>query len=484
MVCMCLQYAEPKAVASGSVYFNGTTNSYMQWSSTLGGDARNYTLEFWFRPDSVTNQTVFIYNNPNYSQEDVFVILLNPDGSIAANIRWGNGDCTIFNNSVSSGPNLINPGQWQHVAITRNDTCDFVWLEPQHIPLGWIGCINLYLNGGLVATNVDSMANASSYCGAFTWGNFPPPLLGEGFAGAIGEFRLWSRALSQVEIQTKMTQVLNPTNETGLQGYWRFSEGISNIVYDLAGTNIGIIYGASWSADLPDTILQPPSIFQQPTNQTVFNGMSNVVLNVGATGSQPMFYQWSFANTNIPGATSSAFTITKAGLTNLGVYSVVITNLAGTMTSSNAILTMHPFLATPFAGTVVLWGQDATLSVSPAGTGPFTYQWFENGIPLAGGTNRAFTIPSIQFTNAGFYSVVVTSAFGSVTNTAAQVVVNPAGVSLGMYPGLTVTGTVGYVYSIQSTPSLSNTNGWITLTNLTLQQSPELWFDSNVRAFT
>jgi hypothetical protein len=120
--------------------------------------------------------------------------------------------------------------------------------------------------------------------------------------------------------------------------------------------------------------------------------------------------------------------------------------------------------------------------VNASGTRPFSYQWYQNGAPVAGATNQTFTISGTQFTNAGFYSVVATSAFGSVTNTPAQVVVNPAGVSLGMYPGVTITGTVGYVYSIQSTPSLLSTNGWITLTNLTLQQSPELWFDSNVNA--
>jgi hypothetical protein len=90
--------------------------------------------------------------------------------------------------------------------------------------------------------------------------------------------------------------------------------------------------------------------------------------------------------------------------------------------------------------------------------------------------------PSIQFTNAGLYSVVVSSPYGSITNAAYQVVVNPAGVSLGFYPGLTISGVAGYSYIIQSSTNLANTNGWVTLTNLTLTQPVQLWVDTNVDA--
>lgn len=89
---------------------------------------------------------------------------------------------------------------------------------------------------------------------------------------------------------------------------------------------------------------------------------------------------------------------------------------------------------------------------------------------------------SIQFTNAGLYSVVVSSPYGSVTNDAYQVIVNPASVALGFYPGLTVGGVVGYSYVIQSTTNLADTNAWVTLTNLTLTQPVQLFIDTNVDA--
>ena len=78
--------------------------------------------------------------------------------------------------------------------------------------------------------------------------------------------------------------------------------------------------------------------------------------------------------------------------------------------------------------------------------------------------------------------MVVSSPYGSVTNVAEQVIVNPAGVSLGFYPGLTLNGVAGYSYIIQSSTDLADTNGWLTQTNLTLTFPTQLWIDTSVDA--
>jgi hypothetical protein len=83
------------------------------------------------------------------------------------------------------------------------------------------------------------------------------------------------------------------------------------------------------------------------------------------------------------------------------------------------------------ASLMVVWGKDATLSVQAWGTGPLSYQWFDNGIAIPNATNAVLDFPSIHFTNAGVYSVVVSSPLGSVTNTPAQVVVIPPAFRLG-----------------------------------------------------
>jgi len=131
-----------------------------------------------------------------------------------------------------------------------------------------------------------------------------------------------------------------------------------------------------------------------------------------------------------------------------------------------------------------VWGKNVTLSVGAVGSGQLNYQWFRNGLPIAGANNPTLNFASIQFTNAGLYSVVVNSAYGSITNAAYQVVVNPANVSLGFCPSLTIGGVIGYSYIIQSTTNLANPNAWSTLTNLILTQPVQLWVDTNANVWS
>lgn len=167
---------------------------------------------------------------------------------------------------------------------------------------------------------------------------------------------------------------------------------------------------------------------------------------------------------------------------NLGAYAVVVTDAFESAASTPATLTMYPFITMPFTGASALWGMRQTFHVQAWGSGPLSYQWFDNGMLIPNATNQTLSFSAIQFTNAGLYSVVVSGPFGSATNTPEQVVVNPAGVSMGLYPGVTINGVVGYSYIIQETSDLSKTNSWVTLANITLQQPMQLWMDTNADA--
>ena len=73
----------------------------------------------------------------------------------------------------------------------------------------------------------------------------------------------------------------------------------------------------------------------------------------------------------------------------------------------------------------VLAGQDASFHVLAAGTAPLAYQWYFNtNTLLDDATNSMLTITNVQTTNAGFYSVVITNAYGSVTSAVAALTVN------------------------------------------------------------
>jgi len=87
-----------------------------------------------------------------------------------------------------------------------------------------------------------------------------------------------------------------------------------------------------------------PVIMTQPTSQSQVPGL-NATFTVSAGGTPPLSYQWSFAGTNITGATASAYTVTNVQASNLGDYSVVVSNGVDSVTSSNATLTIAEITA-------------------------------------------------------------------------------------------------------------------------------------------
>ncbi len=220
----------------------------------------------------------------------------------------------------------------------------------------------------------------------------------------------------------------------------------------------------------------PVTILAQPVSQLVAN-RGTATFAVSASGFPAPTYQWSLNGTNLAGATNSSLTISSVLLPDLGDYSVMVDNGYSSTNSYGAGLYMLPSIIRSFTGTVGIWGQPATLQVNAIGSGPISYQWFLNGTAIAQATNAGYVLPALQFTNAGLYSVIVSSAYGSATNATYQLVVNPAEVSIAMRPSLTINGAAGYQYAIQGTFSLADTNTWTTLTNLTLSQQIEIWHD-------
>ncbi len=102
-------------------------------------------------------------------------------------------------------------------------------------------------------------------------------------------------------------------------------------------------YGSATSAvaQLSVTIPDPPSIITQPQDQTALPGES-ATFSVTAGGSEPLSYQWYYNNsTLLTNATDTTLTLTNIQVGNAGLYSVVVSNIAGTATSSNAVLNVN-----------------------------------------------------------------------------------------------------------------------------------------------
>jgi endonuclease/exonuclease/phosphatase family metal-dependent hydrolase len=174
-----------------------------------------------------------------------------------------------------------------------------------------------------------------------------------------------------------------------------------------------------------DSGTNPPVIVTQPQSQTNAAG-TTITFSVGASGSGTLACQWQFNGTNIAGATANPFVLVNAQLTNNGNYSVIVTNLFGSVISSSAVLLLTnapPAITTQPQSQSVLAGQTATFSVGATGTPPLNYQWFFSGTNIAGATTNPFTLANVQLTNAGNYSVVITNIAGSVTSSAPSLTV-------------------------------------------------------------
>ena len=107
--------------------------------------------------------------------------------------------------------------------------------------------------------------------------------------------------------------------------------------YSVVVSNIA---GTATSADAVLTVNVAPAITTQPQDQNV-NQSSNAVFSVVATGTPAPSYQWRWNGANISGATASGYTRGNAQPADAGSYSVVVSNIAGTATSANAMLTVN-----------------------------------------------------------------------------------------------------------------------------------------------
>lgn len=188
-------------------------------------------------------------------------------------------------------------------------------------------------------------------------------------------------------------------------------------------------YGTVFCLALP----MPPRITVQPTNQTVFAG-SDATFKVVALGTSPLSFHWQKDGTNltdganITGSTTDTLLISSAALADSGTYSVVVSNVYGSVTSTGAVLNVTlaaPVITVQPTNQTVLPGGTATFTAAAVGSLPMFYQWQENGTPLAdggqisGSATTTLTISNVSAANAGVYSVIVNNSVHSTTSTGA-----------------------------------------------------------------
>ena len=85
------------------------------------------------------------------------------------------------------------------------------------------------------------------------------------------------------------------------------------------------------------TFTPPPLITQQPQSQTARMG-SSVTFQAGGSWGGIAFLQWLKNGTDLPQANSVFLTLTNLTRRDSGTYALQVTNVAGSVTSSNVTL--------------------------------------------------------------------------------------------------------------------------------------------------
>ena len=161
--------------------------------------------------------------------------------------------------------------------------------------------------------------------------------------------------------------------ETPFQYQWLFNgsniANATNRIFALSNvsTNNGGNYqvivanpiGVQTSQVATLTVVVPPAITTQPTNLIALAGQT-VSFNVTATG-MPLFYQW-HTSSNLPTATNATLTLNSVTTNNSGTYYVTVTNIGGSVASSNVTLAVYA-TAAPELTLVLYTNGNATVTL-------------------------------------------------------------------------------------------------------------------------
>lgn len=166
------------------------------------------------------------------------------------------------------------------------------------------------------------------------------------------------------------------------------------------------------------SVNEPIQIISAPTNTTLFEGQF-LSLSVAVLGSFPNF-QWYKDGSPIPDATNRIYTVPRALPSDSGTYYVTVWNNINSTSTPPVTVTV---ISEPLVITNALQdlnvdeGANVTLTVGVSGTSPH-YQWFKDGVEIAGATNASLTITNFAPENEGLYTVQITNSTSSVSSSA------------------------------------------------------------------
>lgn len=251
----------------------------------------------------------------------------------------------------------------------------------------------------------------------------------------------WFRAGAAIAGANSATYTLSPAqlSDDGATFTVSISNASGTVQSSAATLNVSPA-GPSIANNVPRTI---SVVVGQPATFTV-----------AATGTAPLTFQWRRGGVPIAGANAATYTIPVTALSDNGsTFDVVVSNPVGTIAS--ALITLNvtsqaqaPSITTQPQSQSIRAGNPVTFAVIAAGTSPFAYQWFRNGVAIPGAQSFSFTIAATTPADSGAtFNVTVSNAAGSVSSSTATLTILPSS-SLAL-----VAGNIGGPGSIDGTGS-------------------------------
>ncbi len=367
------------------------------------------------------------------------VLITNSVGSVTS------APATLTVNPAGVAPSITTQPVSQSVTAGKSVTLSVVATGTSPLTYQW-------RKDGAVITGVTSASLTFSSAAASDAGSYSVVV-----ANALGSI---NSAVAVLTVNTPPTIIVQPTSQTLVAGtFLRLSVsaiGTGTLTYQwykigsivgipgniLVGTSAnyeprggpdpGSYYvvvstgGASVTSNtVTVTVNTPPTISSQPVSSLTYSGTPSS-LTVSASGTSPLNYQWFKDGAAISGAVSSSYALTGSTLNKAGSYYVVVTNVAGSVTSNTSTVITPPLITTQPASSSVTAGASATFSVVANGTAPLTYQWSKNGTAIPGATAATYAITSTTSSDAGTYRVVVTNSLGTANSSTVTLTVTPA----------------------------------------------------------
>jgi hypothetical protein len=227
------------------------------------------------------------------------------------------------------------------------------------------------------------------------------------------------------------TKTFNVSGTTG--------QGVTTITYtvkDAAGNTTT----CSYTVTVNDIAIPVIGINGQPTNQTVCVG-TNALFNVTATvpSGNPLAYQWQGWNgtawVNIAGANASTLTLNAVTFSmNTNSYRCILTGLCSVITSGYATLYVNqlPSISLSASGPLALLPAQSVTLTAVVNPGGGSYQWFKNGIAIAGAMGGSLT--GLTVDDIGAFRCRYTDLNGCVATSADMAVSGQVSDGLFIYP--------------------------------------------------